>query len=71
MPITSPYNTVLTAPVISNGVVSASILIGAGVPTLTASKGTLYINTTGSSTVTRMYINTDGATTWTAVTTVA
>lgn len=47
------------------------IFIGAGAPTFAAPKASLYINTTGSSTSTRMYINTDGATTWTAVTTAA
>ena len=45
---------------------------GAGAPSsLTAAKGSLYLNTTGSSTSTRAYINTDGGTTWTAVTTAA
>jgi hypothetical protein len=48
-----------------------SIMADAGVPSMTASKGSLYINTTGSSSSTRMYVNTDGATTWTAVTTAA
>lgn len=47
------------------------LLSGAGAPTLTAPKGSLYLNTTGSSTSTRAYINTDGATTWTAITTAA
>lgn len=44
---------------------------GSGVPTHSASKGTIYINATGSSSSTRAYINTDGATTWTAFTTAA
>lgn len=44
---------------------------GTGAPTYTASKGSLYIRTDGSSTSTRLYINTDGATTWTSVTTAA
>lgn len=44
---------------------------GAGAPTFTATQGSFYLNTTGSSTSTRAYINTDGATTWTAVTTAA
>jgi hypothetical protein len=47
------------------------IFAGAGVPSLTAPKGSIYINTTGSSSSTRMYINTDGGTTLTAVTTAA
>lgn len=44
---------------------------GAGAPTFTAPQGSLYLNTTGSSTSTRAYINTTGSTTWTAVTTLA
>jgi hypothetical protein len=44
---------------------------GAGAPTYSAPKGSLYVNTTGSSTSTRIYVNTDGATTWTNVTTAA
>jgi hypothetical protein len=44
---------------------------GAGAPSFTAAKGSMYLNTTGSSTSTRAYINTDGGTTWTAVTTAA
>ncbi len=47
------------------------VFFGSGAPTLTAAQGSLYLNTTGSSTSTRLYVNTDGATTWTAVTTVA
>jgi hypothetical protein len=48
-----------------------SISAGAGAPTFAAAKGSLYLNTTGSSTSTRAYINTDGGTTWTAITTAA
>ena len=44
---------------------------GTGAPTLTKPKGSLYIQTDGSSTSTRFYINTDGAATWTAITTAA
>jgi Iap family predicted aminopeptidase len=51
-----------------NGV---SISAGAGAPTFAAAKGSLYLNTTGSSSSTRAYINTDGATTWTNITTAA
>jgi len=42
---------------------------GAGVPSHSAPKGTLYLNLTGSSSSTRAYINSDGATAWVAVTT--
>jgi len=44
---------------------------GEGAPTHTATKGTLYVNLTGSSTSTRLYVNTDGATTWTNFTSAA
>ena len=44
---------------------------GAGAPSHTAPKGTVYVNLTGSSTSTRMYVNTDAATTWTNFTSAA
>jgi hypothetical protein len=44
---------------------------GAGAPTFSALKGSLYLRTDGSSTTTRAYINTDGATTWTNLVTAA
>jgi hypothetical protein len=44
---------------------------GAGAPSYTAQKGSLYVRTDGSSSSTRIYVNTDGATTWTNVTTAA
>jgi hypothetical protein len=44
---------------------------GSGAPTLSAPKGSLYLNITGNSTSTRAYINTNGSTTWTAITTAA
>lgn len=47
------------------------IYSGAGVPSLSAPKGSIYSNTTASAISTRLYVNTDGATTWTAVTTAA
>lgn len=48
-----------------------AIYAGSGAPSFTATKGSMYLRTDGSSTSTRAYINTDGATTWTAVTTAA
>lgn len=51
--------------------IGLGVQAGAGAPTHAASKGTLYVNLTGSSTSTRMYINTDGSTTWTNFTTAA
>lgn len=46
-----------------------AIFAGAGAPTLSATQGSLYLRTDGSSTSTRAYINSDGGTTWAAVTT--
>lgn len=50
------------------GIVAANgvkFLSGAGAPTgLTAPKGSLYTNTSASTTATRLYVNTDGGTTW-------
>jgi len=45
------------------------VFFGAGAPTLSAAQGSLYLNTTGNSTSTRMYVNTNSTTGWTAVTT--
>jgi hypothetical protein len=48
------------------------IYFGAGAPSsLTAAQGSLYLNSTGSSTTTRAYFNTTGSTTWTNVITTA
>jgi hypothetical protein len=52
----------------SNG---PSIYVTSDAPAFTAVKGSLCINTAGSSTSTRLYVNTDGGTTWTNVTTAA
>ena len=51
----------------STATVDLGIFFGSGAPTLTAGKGSLYLNTTGSSTSTRLYVN-DGGTTWIAMT---
>lgn len=56
---------------VSETVQGVQIYAGAGAPTISAPKGSLYSNTTGSSTSTRLYVNTDGATTWASVTTSA
>lgn len=52
----------------SNG---PTIYVTSDAPTFTAVKGSICINTGGSSTSTRMYVNTDGGTTWTSFTTAA
>lgn len=44
------------------------IYFGSGAPTISASQGSLYMRTDGSSTSTRVYVNTDGATAWTSLT---
>lgn len=44
------------------------LLAGTGTPTFSATKGSLYLNLTGSSASTRLYVN-NGTTTWIAVTT--
>lgn len=50
-------------------VLGFGLMGGSGAPTgITAKKGTLYINTAGTTTNDRIYINTDGGTTWTYVT---
>lgn len=47
------------------------ILTGSGAPTMSAPKGSLYINTAATTTTTRLYINTNGTTGWTNFTTAA
>lgn len=63
-----------TGPAVALGVGATGVLgfyFGSGAPTISAQQGSVYLNTTGSSTSTRLYVNTTGSTTWTAVTTVA
>lgn len=50
---------------------SLGLFCGTGAPTLSAAKGSLYVNTTATTTTTRLYVNTDGSTTWTAFTSAA
>jgi hypothetical protein len=49
------------------------VFFGTGAPsgTVSAGKGSLYINTSATTTTTRLYINTDGGTTWATFTTSA
>ncbi len=47
------------------------LYFGTGAPTVSAGKGSVYINTTATTATTRFYINTDGGTTWTNFTTAA
>lgn len=57
--------TVSTSPLSVAGV---GVYVGAGVPSLSATKGSIYLNTSGSSTSTRLYVN-NGTTNWVAITT--
>ncbi len=50
------------------GASGIGIYFGDGAPTISAVKGSLYLNFTGSSTSTRLYVN-NGTTNWVAVTT--
>ena len=58
----------VTKPVGTPASSAVGIYVGAGAPTFSASKGSLYLNTTGSSTSTRLYVN-NGTTNWIAITT--
>jgi hypothetical protein len=51
------------------GTAGVGIYYGSGVPTISASQGSIYLRTDGSSSTTRMYINTNGTTGWINVTT--
>ncbi len=45
------------------------LYFGSGAPSISAPKGSLYVNSTGSSTSTRLYVATDAVGGWAAVTT--
>lgn len=55
-------------PALSFGSAGIAVYWGTGAPTISAAKGSLYIQTDGNSTSTRLYIN-NGTTTWIAITT--
>lgn len=65
--LTSGGNT--TAALLFSGTASFGIYFGAGAPTISAAKGSLYLASDGSSSSTRLYINSSGSTTWVAITT--
>lgn len=44
---------------------AVGVYVGAGAPSsLTAPQGSIYLNTTASTSTTRLYVNTTGSTTW-------
>ena len=57
-----------TKPGTGGGTTSIGIYSGSGVPSFSATKGSLYTNTAGSGTANRLYVN-NGTTNWVAVTT--
>ena len=57
--------------VLMSATANFGLFFGAGVPALSAAKGSVYMRSDGTTTNDRMYVNTDGGTTWTAVNTVA
>lgn len=74
MALPSTTNSVLSSGVTldpGNGTLSIQLLVGSGAPAIAANKGSVYFNTVGSSTSTRIYVQgTTGSTTgWFAVTT--
>jgi|SRR5882672_5880467 len=70
LPAPSTINSpVRVVDVVSNPTLTVPpFLTGSGVPSATASKGTLYINLTATTTTTRLYINTTGSNVWASFT---
>jgi hypothetical protein len=66
--IEAPVTGGVTGAVTIGAVGGPTITAGAGAPSASAPKGSLYLNTTGSSTSTRLYVN-NGTTNWIAITT--
>lgn len=60
------WDSQLSAPI--PGATQPYLLAGTGTPTFSATKGSLYLNLTGSSVSTRLFVN-NGTTSWIAVTT--
>lgn len=61
-------NTVVSDTMTVGGVAGPTIYSGSGAPSLSAIKGSLYLNTTASAISTRVYVN-NGTTNWIALTT--
>jgi len=58
-----------STPGISMGSSGFGVYFGSGAPTISATQGSIYIRSDGSSSSTRLYVNSSGSTTWVAVTT--
>jgi hypothetical protein len=74
MAVASSSNAVLDSGLVVGGI---QILVGStsatviGASKISAVKGSLFINTGGTTTNNRIYVNSDGASTWTSLTTAA
>lgn len=58
---------ITTAATVASVAASPTITTGAGAPTATRPRGSVYLRTDGAADTT-LYVNTDGGTTWTALT---
>lgn len=54
-----------TAGIKLSSTANLGLFFGAGAPTFTAAQGSVYMNTSGSTTATRLYVNTTGSNVWT------
>lgn len=61
-------NSSATNPGVFLGSSSLGVYWGSGAPSFSAGKGSLYINTSATTTTTRLYINSSGSTTWASFT---
>jgi hypothetical protein len=66
-----PVGGTVGAGLLMSSTTNLGVFFGSGAPTLAAARGSLYINTSATTSTTRLYVNTNGATTWTYVTTAA
>jgi len=60
-----------TAGILMSSTANLGFFFGTGAPTFSAAKGSIYVNTTATTTTTRLYINSSGSTTWTTFTAAA
>lgn len=69
--LAAPSSGASTAGIKLSSTSNFGIFFGTGAPTFSAAQGSIYLNTSGSSTSTRLYVNTSGSTTWTSFTSAA